>query len=211
MDNPARNHPPAHVPLGRRFFSPPTVISLIAAISLVIFLVLRLDISLGETWRVIRDINPYLYLLAVFIHYLTFLFRGARWRLLLINAARGQDATFKAPSLKYSSSIILMSFFANAVTWFHMGDAFRAYAYAGDTHTSFSSSMGTVLADRAIDLMVIVGFMAVAAGVFYASGEVRPSVQFLLLGTGLLAAIAVGLITMLMLRRWVAPRRAAPI
>ena len=211
MDNPAPNHPPTHVLLGRRLFSPPTVISLIAVISLVIFLALRLDIAWSETWRVIRDINPFLYLLAVFIHYLTFLFRSARWRLLLINAAHGQDATFTAPSLKYSSSLILMSFFANAVTWFHMGDAFRAYAYAEDTRSSFPSSMGTVLADRAIDLIIIVGLMAVAAGVLYASGDVRPSVQFLLLGTGFLAAFVVGLITMLLLQRWVAPRLPSPI
>ena len=141
-----------------------------------------------------------------FFHYLTFLFRGARWQLLLINAARGQEATFTAPSLKYTSTLILMSFFANAVTWFHMGDAFRAYAYAEDTGFSFPSSMGTVLADRAMDLMTIVGLMALAGGILYASGDVRLSAKFLLLGTSILTIIIAGLISMPLLRRWVAPR-----
>ena len=134
--------PPQAPPPRRRLLSPSVVISLIAVIVLVIFLALRLNISWDETWRAIRNINPLLYLLALFVHYLTFLFRGARWQLLLINAARGQEATFTAPSLKYTSTLILMSFFANAVTWFHMGDAFRAYAYAEDTGSSFPSSMG---------------------------------------------------------------------
>ena len=54
--------------------------------------------------------------------------------------------------------------------------------------------------------MTIVGLMALAGGILYASGDVRPSAKFLLLGTGILTIIIAGLITMPLLRRWVEPR-----
>jgi uncharacterized protein (TIRG00374 family) len=166
------------------------------------FLAVRLEISLEETWRVIRGVSPGRYLLAVVIDFLAIVFRGARWRVLLANVARHRGSGVPVPSLRYCTSVIFLNRFVNAVTGFRMGDAFRAYAYSEDQQSSFSRSIGTVLADRVVDLTVV-GILAIGAlGILYASGDVRPSIQFLVLAAALLGGIAGVLVAMFTIREW---------
>jgi hypothetical protein len=147
------------------------VISFLAVSFLAVFLFVRLDVSLSETWNIIRGIDISLYILALFVHYLTFFFRGIRWRLLLINVAHVQKVDFNPPSLKYSTSVMLMSWFATSVTIFRMGDVFRAYVYARDSNSSFSGSAGTVFADRVVDFIAVLILMASAILLFFLEGK----------------------------------------
>src|SRR5690606_10470080 len=103
-----------------------------------------------------------------------FIFRGARWRVLLMNASANDEAPAPPPSVLYTGRVILMSWFANSVTWFRLGDAYRAYVYAEDSQTSFSRSMGTVLADRLIDIVVVVVLMSAGVLLLLVGGQVRP-------------------------------------
>lgn len=194
----------AGVSLSRRLLSPQTAISIAALAAVVVLIVVRFDIAWSDTWRTITALDPWWFLAALAVHYCTFLFRGARWRLLLRNVARRYGGP--VPSVLYAARVVLLSWFANSVTWFRIGDAYRAYVYAEDSKTSFSRSMGTVLADRLVDLTVVILLMAVGVGVLLIGGQIRPPLLLMALAGGLLAAIAGVLAAMGLAQRWVVPR-----
>ena len=192
------------VSLKRRFLSPQTAISVIGLGAVLGLLLMRFDIAWGDTWDIVRTLDVRWYLLAFLVHYLTFIFRGARWRLLLQNASRRDGGP--VPSVAYAGRVILMSWFANSVTWFRMGDAYRAFAYAEDTRTSFPRSMGTVVADRLVDLIVVVALMLAGVIILLIGGQIAPPVLLLALAGTLLVAIAAGLLGMVFAGRWITPR-----
>lgn len=183
-----------------------TVISFVVLGAFLVLLVTRFDIAWNETWEAVRGINLWWYALAVAVHYLTFVFRGARWRLLLVNAARRDGVPIEPPSVLYAGRVILMSWFVNSVGWFRIGDAYRAYVYAEDSRTSFSRSMGTVLADRVIDLTVVVTVMGTGIFMLLLGGQIRPPLLLVLVGVGLLLVVALGLVVMRLTHRWIAPK-----
>ena len=80
---PFRRHSTDPVPIKRRIFSLPTLVSLGLAAAFLLFLATRLDVDLGDAWLRVKASNPWYLALAVLVHYTTFLFRGVRWRLLL--------------------------------------------------------------------------------------------------------------------------------
>jgi uncharacterized protein (TIRG00374 family) len=206
--------PKAGMSLRRMFFSPQTAISFLLVVALVLLLLFGFDIAWGETWHTIKESNPWWFLVAIVVHYMTFIFRGARWRVLLINATRNDEVPPLPLPVLYSGKVILMSWFANSVTFFRMGDAFRAFVFANDTKTSFPRSVGTVLADRVIDIVVVIFLMSVALVLLLAGSEVHPPVALLLLAGGFLLAVMAALAAMTLGRRWITPRlpqRAADI
>ncbi len=193
-----------NVSLWRRFLSPQTALSMAVIPAVIVLIVWRFDIAWSDTWRIVRTLDPWWYGAAVLTHYLTFIFRGARWRMLLQNASRRDGGP--VPSVLYAGRVILLSWFANSVTWFRMGDAYRAYVYAEDTKTSFSRSMGTVLADRVVDLTVVVLLMVIGIGILLVGGQIKPPLFLVVIAIALLAAIAVSLAGMALARPWVTPR-----
>ena len=136
------------------------------------FLVTRFDIDLAATWESLKASNPYLLVLAVLVHYTTFIFRGVRWRLLLRSAQETPEGP--VPGTLHCGSLILLGWFTNSVTWFRLGDAYRAYAYAEDTGGSFPRTMGTILAERALDIALVFLLLAFAALFLAASGISTP-------------------------------------
>ena len=66
--------------------------------------------------------------------------------------------------------------------------------------------MGTVVADRVVDLTVVLAIMLGGVAALYLSGTVRPSPWFMTAATALLVAVFAGLLAMYLLRRWAAPR-----
>jgi uncharacterized protein (TIRG00374 family) len=162
------NQPGGSVSLVRRAISLPTLVSLGVAAAFLLFLVVRFDVDLSAIWEQVKSSNPWYLALAVVVHYTTFIFRGARWRLLLRNA-QGQDQP--VPGVLYCSELILLGWFANSVAWFRLGDAYRAYLYQSEQDGSFSRTIGTILSERMLDTMLVVLLLAA-------------SVPFLLVGQG---------------------------
>jgi len=177
-----------------RFFSLPTLASLALAGAFILFLVTRFDIDLGATWDSLKASDPLLFVMALLIHYTTFIFRGARWRLMLKNAQ--EDPHMSAPSALHCSVLILLGWFTNSVTWFRLGDAYRAYAYAEDTDASFSRTIGTILAERVLDMVLVVLLLALATLFLVASGVGTPW-----LFVGLAALLMAGLVALLLAMR----------
>jgi uncharacterized protein (TIRG00374 family) len=193
------------ISLRRRFFSPQTGISFLALGGLLALLLWRFDVAWGQTWELMRGMHPGWFALAMVVHYTTFYFRGARWRMLLANAARRDGEPFVSRHPLYYGRIILMSWFANSVTFFRMGDAFRAYAYAEDSKSSFPRTVGTVLADRLVDLSVVGTLMGLGILMLLIGGQVDPPLILVVIAAGLIALIAAGLIALIAAQRWVAP------
>ena len=155
--------PLTQVPITRRIFSIPTLLSFGIAAGVILFLATRFDLDWGETWRGIRDINPWFYLLALALYYMSFIFRGMRWKMLATNAAESSSDETRVPSTLRTSQLIVIGWFVNSVTWLRMGDAYRAYAFAEDSKSSFSWSLGTLLAERVMDMVIVAAIILTAA------------------------------------------------
>ena len=127
-----------------------------------LFLVTRFDVDLDVTWNQVKSSNPWLLAAAVLVHYTTFGFRGARWRLLLQNARSAEETAPTEPGVLYFSQLMLFGWFANAVGWLRLGDAYRAYLYRDEQGASFARAIGTILAERMLDTLLVVLLLAAA-------------------------------------------------
>ena len=130
----------------RRLLSVPTLLVFAVAGAFVVFLATRFNIDWEATWSNVRGMNPWLYALAFLLYYLSFGFRGLRWRILARNARLGEAPEERLPSALRCSQLILIGWFVNSVTLFRLGDAYRAYAFSEESKRGFSWSLGTVLA-----------------------------------------------------------------
>ena len=182
----------------RRAFSLPALVSLVLAAAFLWFLLTRFDVDLGDTWSQIKGSNPWLLASAVLVHYTTILFRGARWRLLLQNAQ--EDGT-TVPGVLYCSELVLLGWFANAVGWLRLGDAYRAYLYRDEQRASFSRTIGTILAERVMDAILVVLLLAVAVP-FLVKSDGGAAWTVLVVAIVLVALPAVVLATMTWARGW---------
>ena len=153
------------------------------AVAIIVFLVSRFSIDLEATWQTIRQSNPLLYVTAMSVHYTTFLFRGARWRMLLRNAGVATEESL--PSVTTSARLVLMGWMASSVTWFRMGDAYRAYAYTEESGAPLARTGGTILAERVMDVLLV--FLLLLAGILllYLDTDLRPSQTLILVGLAL--------------------------
>ena len=84
------------ISLRRRVLSLPTLLSFVVAAAFVFFLATRFELNWGETWQNLRSMDPRLYALALALYYVSFSFRGLRWRLLAKNAGIGRPARYAA-------------------------------------------------------------------------------------------------------------------
>ena len=154
--------PPQGGAIRRRVFSWPTLLSYGVAIALIGLLLLRFDLDWSQTWQTISSIDPRLYALAVFAYYLSFVFRGARWRILARNAESRRPEVARLPSTAAASMLIIIGWFVNSVAWLRLGDAYRAYAFSEDSGASFSWSLGTLLAERLLDMVTVAALIVLS-------------------------------------------------
>ena len=151
------------VSLKRRFFSAPALLSLAVAVALIALLATRFNPDWGATWDNIRAMDPWAYALAFVLYYLSFSFRGLRWRLLARNAQVHTAPGARLPSTFQCAQLILIGWFVNTIAWLRVGDAYRAYGFSQDSRGSFSSALGTILAERVLDMATIFGILIVSA------------------------------------------------
>jgi len=150
--------------LRKRVFSMPTLIATVVGAGLFAFALWRLfDFEWPELWQSIRSINPWLYLLAVAVYYLSFWFRGWRWRLIARTANLDGENGARVPGITRMGGIILMGWFANSVAFLRLGDAYRGWALSRETRTGFPASLGTVLAERVQDMAAVLVLVIIAA------------------------------------------------
>ena len=201
--------------LRERLLNVRTLISLALSVAIILFVFRGLDINLAETWQQMRQVNPLLYLLAFAAFYITFPIRALRWRMLLSNAnfpvEQGRRSWASLPAL---SEYIGLSWFANCVVPAKLGDAYRGYLLKRNGNVSFSASVGTIFAERLLDMIVLFTLLVVSGWSVF--GTRLPESARYAFGFGLLLVIVivVGLAAMRFLSpliRRIVPRRLEPI
>ena len=154
--------------LRRQVLSLPVLVSFLVAGGFLLFMVTRFDVDLGITWEQVRGANPWLLGAAFAVHYTTFFFRGARWRMLLAHYAGTSGEDEPIPGVLFCTRAVLLGWFINSIGWLRLGDAYRAYLYREEHRAAFSGAIGTVLAERVLDV-ILVALMLLAAAPFLVS------------------------------------------
>ena len=142
--------------------------------------------------------DPWMYAAGLVLYYLSFVFRGMRWRLLARNAGIDKEPGARLPSSLECARLIVIGWFVNAIAWLRLGDAYRAYGLSQDARGSFPKSLGTVLAERALDMGAILAILAVAAVLLTATHRSTTSTYLLVAAL----ALAVGVTGLLLLMRF---------
>ena len=187
-------------PLGRRIFSLRNVASFLLAVA-VLYLMYRefLGVDWGETWASMRGANAGLFALAFVVFYCSFPLRTLRWEVLLTNVGYSRDAGQPMPSTLGLTRIMYLAWFANCVTIARLGDAYRGYLLKREASVSFTVTLGTVLAERLLDLLVLATMMG--AGVLVIFGGSLPTEAEGALAAGLILSV-IGIVGILSMRRF---------
>jgi uncharacterized protein (TIRG00374 family) len=188
-------------PLGRRIFSPPNIASFLLAVG-VLYLVYHqaLGLDWDEAWATMREASVALFALAFVVFYGTFFLRTLRWKALLANVGYDGTAGQPIPSTFGLTKIMYIAWFANCVTVARLGDAYRAYLLKRAAGVSFAVTLGTVLAERLLDLLVLVAMMGTGVLIVFGGSLPTEAAQALAAGLILSAVGVIGLLTMRRLR-----------
>ena len=188
---------PSAAALRGRVLSLPTLIAIVVGAALLGFAMWRIfDFEWDEVWSNIKGVHLGKYILAVVLYYLSFWFRGLRWKLIARTANIGGDNGKHVPSTITLSGIILMGWFANSVAFLRLGDAYRGWALAKESKSDFPSSLGTVLAERVQDMAAVLILVLGAAIWLTIEGDSKVPVWVVLSAFALVSALVLGLLIM---------------
>ena len=164
-----------------RLFNRRTVLSLAAAAIIVGVAIWRAPINWADAWQRIRHANLGLYLLAVLVYHSSFAVRGLRWKLLLRNAGEDRPTVPLVP-------IVLVSFFVNCVVPAKMGDIYRAYLARQRQRVPVTLALGTVIAERLLDLVVLMLLLIGAGAIVFHDRAPAVLVPYVVAGVVVCAA-----------------------
>jgi uncharacterized membrane protein YbhN (UPF0104 family) len=151
--------PPPDRPPGllKRLREPRTLLSIAVAVGLLSYSLRRLEPHvMADLWSQIRSADVRFYAVALGVYYLAFPIRAARWRILLTNAGAPRDLI---PARRYLAENIYLSWFVNSLTPAKLGDVFRGWLLRRTTGITWSLGMGTIVAERLLDVIVLVALM----------------------------------------------------
>jgi uncharacterized protein (TIRG00374 family) len=141
--------------ISKRLLNWRTIIPLVIVIIALVYFAKQANIDPQKTWAAIKHANV-LFVLAAFItYYLSFPIRTLRWRILLHNVGYTKENGVTLPKFPKLLEIIYISWFANVIVPAKLGDLYRAYLLRKETNLSASRTFGTVLAERLLDLIVL--------------------------------------------------------
>nr|MBA3703405.1 flippase-like domain-containing protein [Rubrobacteraceae bacterium] len=179
-------------PLSQRIFSLRNIASVLLTVA-VLYLVYRelLATDWRGAWASVQGANVAVFVLTFAVFYCSFSLRGLRWKALLGNVV-GYDATVgrPMPSTLDLARIMYVAWFVNCVTVARLGDAYRGCLLKRAAGVSFAVTLGTILAERLLDLLVLAAMLG--AGVLVVFGGSLPTEATRALPAGLiLSAIGV--------------------
>ena len=184
--------------LSHKLLNPRTILSFLLAIGVVAFIFTRLNIDPLTTWQTMKTANPLFLLTGFVVYYSAFWLRGIRWRQLLRNAGV-ESKGVKLPSLNGHVEIIYLSWFVNCIVPAKLGDAYRSYLLKRNSGVSFSSTIGTIMAERVIDLLVLFGLLTASFTLVGTNLSKRGGLDLnlvMLMGGAMAVALIAGLIVL---------------
>ena len=160
------------ISIKRKVLSFPTLLSFLVGGVLIYFLSSRFNLDWSQMFLHVKEMNVVSYICAFFLYYVSFVFRGIRWRVLGLNASRklseNSELSFRKPPISECSLLILIGWFVNSIAWLRMGDAYRAYAFGSRTRAGFSWSLGTIFAERVLDMSTVFVLLLIGGGLLTA-------------------------------------------
>lgn len=166
-------------------------------IPLVLIAVAARNVDWSQAGAALGRSQPLLILLALAVYYLTFPLRSWRWALLL---REGGSHLGSSDLLR----ILFLGWFVNCIVPAKLGDLYRSYLVKRRFGISLSRTVGVVVAERLLDLLVV--FALLVVGGYIAFGRsILPDLRIVYLsGAALAVAIVAGLAAMY----YVAPKLA---
>jgi hypothetical protein len=183
-------------PLGRRFLRPETLVSFVIAGAILFFVVRGLRIDPAAVWDNVRRADPWFLLAALAVWYGIFVVRALRWRGMLSRVGVDAAYGYAMPTLGGIYEILVLSWFANCVVPAKLGDAYRCYLLKRESRVPFSTGLGTVVAERLTDLLVLCVAMAAAGALVFGRRLPDEATRAFELGVVLVLVAAVGLAVM---------------
>jgi uncharacterized protein (TIRG00374 family) len=187
-------------PIGRRVFRVRNVASFLLALG-ILYLMCRQLLGLDwiEVWASVQGANMWLFALAFAVFYCSYLVRALRWKVLLANVGYDRTTRHPIPSVFGLSRIMYIAWFANCITVARLGDAYRGYLLKRTSGVSFAVTLGTILAERLLDLLVMAAMMGASVLVIFHGSLPTEAAQAL--AAGLILSV-VGIVGLLALRRF---------
>ena len=164
----------------------------------------RLDLDWAELWLIVTRSNPLLLALAALVYYANFPIRGLRWRVLMENTGRAE-----LPSRRAFGEAVFLGWSVNAISWFRMGDPYRAYLISRQGGLSYATTLGTLVAERVLDLVSFAVLLGVA-GVLLWAGEPDLTTTILASAVGLAALAVLAMMAMAAFGRRLGQRLPGP-
>lgn len=199
--------------IGRRLADWKSILSFGFAAVVLAVVIVKGGIDPSALWRRLHHLNIALFLGAFVVYYLTFPIRGYRWKILLQNAYEDTHSeVVNEMSIRGLTEILYISWFVNCVVPAKLGDLYRAYLAKLWAHISWTKTVGTILAERIVDILVLSMLLA-ATGLVVFHGRLGHVSFILLLGVGLGVAGIVALVLMKTLSnriRLLVPERFLP-
>ncbi len=191
---------------GRRIVHLRTAASFLFGLA-VLYLTYRRGFGLEwrEVWAHVAEANGALFVLAFMVFYCSFPIRALRWQVLLGNVDYSQDAGQPILSAFGLTKIMYLAWFANCVTVARLGDAYRGYLLSKSTSVSFTVTLGTIMTERLLDLMVLT--VMLSATLLSAFDGALPTEVTSVLTTSLILSL-IGVVGLLSMRhlRWLVQR-----
>ncbi len=175
-----------------------TIVPLVVVIVLLAYLAQKAHINPQQTWATLKQANLLFFLAGFLVYYASFPLRALRWRILLQNVGFTQENGIQLPSFWKIVEIIYISFFANSIVPAKLGDLYRAYLLRQEIKVSVSRGVGTVLAERLLDLIVLL--LLFIPAIIISLHENLPS-QLRLALEITLGAVILGIVALFVLRQ----------
>lgn len=166
-------------------------------IPLVLIAVAARNVDWSEALRSLGRSQPYFVVLALAVYYLTFPLRSWRWARLL---REGGTNVYWDDLLR----ILFIGWFVNSIVPAKLGDLYRSYLVKRRFKISMSRTVGVVVSERLLDLLVVFVLLIVGGYVAFGRTILRDLVVVYVTGAALLVAIVAGLFGMY----YLAPRLA---
>ena len=186
--------------LSTRLGSWRTVASFVLAVvilALVVLLGLKNGLNPAKIWNNLRHANWWFVLVGFVVYYMTFPLRGFRWKLLLEGAYKeSHESQVADMHLSGLTQIIFISWFVNCVVPAKLGDLYRAYLAKLWQHISWVKTVGTVVAERIVDLLVLAILLSGSGLIAFQSH--LGSIKYILIFA--LALAAVGIVVLASIR-----------
>lgn len=186
--------------LGTSLFTPRSIISFLVAMVVLYLVIRRTNIDIRESLRQMREANLWYFGAALVMYYVTFFLRGWRWKGMLGSAGISDETGHTMPNMTGMFQIMTLSWFANSILPARVGDAYRCYLMKRRSGASFGISLGTMLAERLIDLVVLVGMLLLAGAIVYGTHAPDQAQQAFAVGGGVVVLGVVGVSIVWILR-----------